>query len=165
MQPLRHRRELVVNDVDERAVVPGVRIGGLHLGMRYQDVRKLLGDGDVVVRQRLVFARYLDLGVELVLTTPLARTLTPNARVVSVSVSGGGPWTGTPTLGEAREHIELALGASTTVGTRALYRAGVSVEYDEQGRALAFAVFAPLPDDLWPPPMLRSVGREETSSW
>jgi len=154
-----------VNDVDDRSIVPGARIGGLHLGMRYASARKLLGEGNVVVRQRLVFAQYLHLGVEVVLTTSPAGTLTPNARVINVSVSGGGLWTGMPCLGEERGRIELALGGPMFVGARAIYRAGVSVEYDERGHAVAVAVFAPLPNDLWPPPMLRSVGRLETSSW
>lgn len=144
--------ELGASRAGDRTIVAGLRVGPVRLGMRYAEARALIGDGEVAVSQRLGFARFPALGIELVLATPFLGALAANARVISVGVRGGDDWRGAPRPGDTRAQIEDVLGPATAVGARAIYRAGASVEYDAKGCASALAIFAPFVDDLWPAP-------------
>ncbi|CAN5907068.1 hypothetical protein BH11MYX4_BH11MYX4_48590 [soil metagenome] len=136
----------------DRAVVPGRRVGSLELGMPYRTVLAMLGPGLSVARGRLAFARYAELGVQLVLRTSASNELTADARVIAIEISDG-EWTGMPRLRVHRDLVDGVLGAPTVVGERALYPAGVSVQYGPSGDAVALAVRAPLEGALFPAPI------------
>jgi hypothetical protein len=146
-----------VSDVDptaplgaDREIVPGERVGPVRLGMRYDEVRALLGEADVVA-----FARYPALGLEVVLTTPVADAVVGSARVIAIGVRGGRGWSGPARPGETREAIERELGAPDFVGKLAFYARGASVEYAMEGGGdvAAVAVYSAYTDARVPPPM------------
>lgn len=141
----------------DRTIVAGLRVGFIRLGMRYAEVCSRIGEGETAASQRLGFARYPQLGLELVLATPFLGAPAGNARVISVGVRGANGWLGAPRPGDERARIEEVLGPATAVGARSLYCAGASVEYDADGRVSALAIFAPFVDSLWPAPMARSL--------
>ncbi len=130
--------------LSDRTIRPGEGIGPLRLGMRYAEARAILGDGETIASQRLGFARYPALGLELVLTTPTADAVTPDSRVIAIGARGPGDWRGTPRPGDRREDVVRALGTPDRVGERDFFAKGAAVQYasPDASDAIAIAVFA-----------------------
>lgn len=142
----------------DRTIRPGEGVGPLHLGMRWSEARAVLGDGDTLASQRLAFARYPALGLELVLTSPVPDAVTPDSRVIAIGVRGPGEWQGVPRPGDRRSDVERALGVPDRVGPRDYFVKGAAVEYasPDAEEAVAVAVFAAWTDAPTPPPMTRA---------
>jgi hypothetical protein len=130
--------------LSDRTIRPGEGIGPLRLGMRYAEARAILGDGETIASQRLGFARYPSLGLELVLATPMADAVTPDSRVIAIGARGPGDWRGTPRPGDRREDVVRALGTPDRVGERDFFAKGAAVQYasPDASDAIAVAVFA-----------------------
>lgn len=126
------------------AVEPGVGIGEARLGMRYAELTAALGPPEgAFVNQRVGFARYPALGLEVVLTSPDADAVVDDALVVGVGVSEGADVHGPVLPGDARAEVEAALGpAPATAESLAYYPEGLSVEYDGD-RVLRVGVVPP----------------------
>lgn len=135
----------------DRCIVPGSRVGAVVLGMRYEEVLRVLGPGQLAVRDRLAFLRYPLEHVEIVLRTPVSSITVDGASVIAIAVTGG-VWEGVPRPDDRREFVEESLGEATVVGERALYKAGVSVLYEGSGRVATIVVRAPFLPDLFPAP-------------
>lgn len=142
--------------LSDRTIRPGEGVGPLRLGMRYSEARSILGgDGETIANQRLAFARYPALGLELVLTTPAPDAVTPDSRIIAIGVRSPGQWQGLPRPGDRREDIERALGTPQRVAERDFFSKGAAVQYasPEASDAVAVAVFAGWTDTPTPPPM------------
>ncbi len=145
--------------LSDRTIRPGEGVGPLRLGMRYSEAQAILGgDGESLASQRLGFARYPALGLELVLTTPVPDAVTPDSRIIAIGVRGPGQWQGLPRPGDRREDVERALGTPERVAEREFFAKGAAVQYasPEASEAIAVAVFAGWTDTPVPPPMARA---------
>jgi uncharacterized protein len=121
-------------DVPADDVVPGERIGRIELGMRWSEVRALLGEpaAEPVVLVRLAHATWP--GMEVLLTSPNDAALTDDASVIGVAIT-------TPA---SRASLEAKYGvAAEEFNGRAYYAAGLGVEYLDDDTADRIAVFAP----------------------
>lgn len=131
--------------VDETALViePGVGMGPVRLGMRYDEAASVLGQAEgAFVVSRIAFARYPDRELELVLTSPEETALTPDSIVVGIGVAEGASVRGPVVPGATRADVERALGEADVVESLAFYPSGLSVEYDGD-RAIRVGVIAP----------------------
>lgn len=124
-------------------VEPGVGIGEVRLGMTYAALREAIGEADgALVNNRIGFARYPELGLEIVVTSP-DDTLNDEAIVIGVGASEGAGVHGPATPGALRADVEAVLGpAPDVVEDIAYYPEGISVEYDGD-RVLRVGVIGP----------------------
>ena len=130
-------------------VVAGERVGDVELGMRWGELRALLGepDADPVVIVRLGHARWPALGLEALLTSPDETTLTDAAIVIGAAT----------TAPARRAAIEAEHGvAPEAYAGHAYYPGGLAVAYGDDDVAERIAVFAaadaPRPGWSEPPP-------------
>jgi len=139
------------------AIVPGVGIGRVSLGMRYRELAALYGEmGNAIVDGRVAIGGYPDQGLDIILTSPELSTLAPDAVVVAVGVKTEA-FSGFPRPGLARAEIESSLGpAPVKAGTIEYYASGVSVDYHaatDGDTAKAVGVFPPFSLAPTPPEM------------
>lgn len=133
-------------------IVPGERIGDIRLGLRYREVRRILGEGETVANRRLAFARYPARGLEIVFSTPADDVITDEAKVIAIGARGE-TFTGGIVPGRARREVEGSLGSAVRSGPFAYHEEGLAIEYDADDRIVAVAVIASWTDAPVPGPM------------
>lgn len=141
-------------------VVAGERIGDVELGMRWADVRTMLGEppAEPVVFTRVGQAKWPGQTVEVLFTSPDEATLDDEAIVIGVASTADG---------RTRAAIQAKHGApGETYGGRDYYATGLAVEYGDDDVVDRVAVFAPqgsvpisVLTPLVAPPPLRVDGR------
>jgi len=135
-------------------IAPGVGIGRVNLGMRYQELSALHGEmSNAIVDGRVAVGGYPDQGLDIVLSSPEPTSLAPDAVVIGVGVKTAS-FAGFPRPGLARAEIEAALGpAPIKAGSIEYYPVGVSVDYQVgTGGDTAKAVGVVPPFSLAPTP-------------
>ena len=118
------------------AIVPGTRVGAIELGMRWPEVRALLGQpsNDPSVIVRLGHAYWREQGLDVVFTSSAESTLSDDALVVGVGTSSTA----------SRAAIERQFGvASEQYDGHAYYANGLGITYGDDDTADRIAVFAP----------------------
>lgn len=142
----------------DRTIRPGEGVGPLRLGMRYAEVTALLGPATAAVaNNRLGFARYPTLGLELVVTSPAADEVTPESIVVAIGVraASGNEWGGDLRPGQSKADVERALGAGETIDNHVYFNRGASIELGPNGQdVVAVAVLRPWTNTPEAPPMV-----------
>lgn len=142
----------------DRTIRPGEGVGPLRLGMRYAEVTALLGPATAAVaNNRLGFARYPTLGLELVVTSPVADEVTPESVVVAIGVraAAGNEWGGDLRPGQPKADVEKALGAGETIDNHVYFNRGASIELGPNGQdVVAVAVLRPWTNTPEAPPMV-----------
>lgn len=149
--------EDVITQLDERVVVPGQSIGQVEIGMTMAQMTTLLGQPDSQIGfQRVITVRYLDEGVEVVLTSSEPAVATDNARVRSVGTLPTAALHGELVRGVSRAELEAAFGPSTMQNRGIFYfpEHGLAVEIDQNDLAVRYSVWPPYELDLKPPEML-----------
>src|SRR5262245_31616258 len=70
-------------------IEPGVRVGGVEIGMRWPEVRALLGEptSEPTVLVRLGHARWRDAGIDVLLTSPEDARLSDESIVIGVGTA------------------------------------------------------------------------------
>lgn len=141
----------------DRTVQPGTGVGRLKLGMRFSEVRALLGEAEVAASQRLAFVRYPALDLELVFTSSVTDAVTPDSLLIAIGVRGSG-WQGEPRPGMTRQDVERSLGAGEAIGPLVFFARGATIEVakDDPTTIVAVAVVAPWTEAQQPPPMARA---------
>lgn len=143
-------------------IVPASGIGAVRLGMRYADVRALLGEAKASGQANLVFGRWADRGVEVVFASGEGTTLSDDAVVLAVSASSTGAFRGAVRPGMSRAEIVKVLGAPTdVVGAFGYWASGISVRFSGDGdgaTAVGVAVHAPYVSEAVPPEMKAASG-------
>ncbi|MCB9612131.1 MAG: hypothetical protein H6722_06715 [Sandaracinus sp.] len=139
-------------------VSAGEGIGGVTLGMRYADLRTLLGEPSAaitVTRQSILM--FDEAGLEAVLASSEDSAVSDDAYVLGVSAMDEG-FTG-PHPGQTRAEIEAALGAPDfeEAGV-AFWTEGMSVVWSPEGNARQVAVFAPFTIETEMPEMQPALG-------
>ncbi len=117
-------------------IVPGVRIGSVELGMRYSEVRSLLGEpsSEPTVLVRLGHARWREQGLDVMFTSPDESTLADDATVIGVGVDSM----------MTRSAIESEYGApAEQYDGHAYYATGIGVAYGADDTAERIAIFTP----------------------
>ncbi len=134
-------------------IAPGEGIGPARLGMRYAELAVELGEAEgAFVADRIGFARYSDLGLEVVVTSP-EDALVDDALVIGIGASEGGHFQGALRPGATKGEIEAVLGpARDEVAGTVYYPEGVGIEYDGDV-ALRMGVFDPWERRPEVPPM------------
>jgi hypothetical protein len=118
-------------DASSDAIAPGKGFAAITLGMRYAEVKGLLGETAGVGFNRLLFARYPAKGLELVFASAIDGAISDDAIVVAIGVQPAADAHGTPRAGQKRSEIEASLGKAPDVtGAFDYYPAGVSIQYD-----------------------------------
>lgn len=116
-------------------IVPGERVGAIAIGMRWSEVRALIGNpsSDPSVAVRLGHAYWRELGLDVVFTSPDETAATDDALVIGVGTSSSA----------TRDTIEREFGAPTEqFDGHAYYGSGLGITYGDDSIADRIAVFA-----------------------
>ncbi len=124
------------------AVVPGIGIGDLRMGMTYGDVKALIGPYTTKLAfARIAYLDYQELRLKVVVTSELDLDVNDQSKVIALGALPGGEFSGQPLPGSSRSAIEDQFGApSEESGGFVFYAAGFSCQY-ENDQAIAIGVF------------------------
>jgi len=123
-------------------LVPGQGIGPVQIGSSFGQVRSALGEATVVGFNRIFFATYESLGLNVILASPDSDVATDSAQVLAVGLIGQNSYSSRFNIGSTRAEVVAALGEPADSASRILYwPQGVSVEFDDGALAKAIGVF------------------------
>jgi len=141
---------------------PGVGVGSLTLGLTFAQVRAAMGEPTgPAAFDRIGFASYPELGIELVLASSDIASITDDALVIAIGARAvdGADRVGAVLPGSSRDQLIAALGEPhETIGPIDYYAEGVAVEYDDAGVAQVVAVYPVYDVAVAPPPMQSATG-------
>ena len=143
-------------------VDPGEGIGPVRLGMSKGELFAAVGAPDTVSPfNRLITLQYETLGLEVILTSSDARTLTEDARVRGIGTLPGALVEGPLVPGQSRAAVETLHGAADIDVRGVLYfvGAGLAATVDEAGAVTRFAVWPRFGVLDGPAPMLSAQTR------
>jgi hypothetical protein len=136
-------------------IVPGASVGPIVLESSLGDAFAQLGEPDLnFVSDAIGFARYEELGLELVFTSPEISASTDDSVVIAIGVKKDSGFSGEIGVGQTRAEVEAKLGdAADEVGAIRYYAGGVSASYDAEQRVEEIGIFAPFQNVVQPPEM------------
>ena len=138
-------------------VRPGQGIGPVDVGMTYPELQSALGEYDKIFAfQRIITLTYYTYGLQVVLTSSEATSVSEDAVVCAVSTIDGAVLEGAYQHGVSRTDVESMFGASflETRGVAHYPPAGVAVKYDDPGQVVQYAVWPAYEPQIEPPEML-----------
>ncbi len=143
-------------------IVAAASVGPVKLGMRYAEVRAILGEAKASGLDGLVFGKWPDRGLELVFASGDSTKLTDDALVLSIAALSGGAFRGAVRPGLTRTVIEASLGPpNDSVAAYAYWAKGISVRFDKEGStgvAVSVSVHSPYTPETAVPEMIASKG-------
>jgi hypothetical protein len=143
------------DEVEPLEIVPGVGIGSVEVGMKYSEVKNLIGTPDSEMGfNRLVTADYKTLSFELVFTSPDLMVLKDDAVLIAIGAKAGGSFLGSIIPGMTRDEVEKVFtGEKEDTGDYVFYPEGFSVQY-ENNISVLIGVFPPYKLAYAPPEMV-----------
>lgn len=141
--------------IEYAAVIPGVGVGNVEIGMKYSQIKDLIGAPDSEMGfNRLVTTDYKTLSLELVFTSPDLALLKDDAVLIAMGAKSGGAFSGKVIPGMTRDEIEKVFtGEKEDTGDYVFYPEGFSVQY-ENNVSVLIGVFPPYKLSYSPPEMI-----------
>ena len=145
------------------AVEPGLGVGPIALESTLGEAKAQLGEPDLLfVSDAVGFARYDELGLELVLSSPERASATDSSLIFAIGVKRSEGFVGRPAVGDTRAEVEAHFGPATDeIGDFLYFDEGTSVKLDAEGRVQEVGVFAPYVSAPEPPPMMHAAQGEQ----
>jgi hypothetical protein len=137
-------------------IIAGSSVGPIALESSFGEALTHFGDPDLVfVSDAIGFARYDELGLELVFTSPEVSAATDDGVIIAIGVKKAGGYHGALMVGQARSVVEESFGdPADQVGDIAYFAEGISAMFDDEGRVEEIGVFAPFQNVPQPPEMV-----------
>ena len=142
-------------------IIPGVGIGPVILGGTYGAMEEAHGAPDSVIEyNRVFFATWFNLGVEVVMGSTFDEGLTNDSLIVSVGTRLPDGFSGIVVPGMSREEADEALGTCFDVidNTHCYHSEGVYLGYNDESLIKTVAIHPAYELRLEPPEMEPAVG-------
>ncbi|MCU0692048.1 MAG: hypothetical protein MUF54_11650 [Polyangiaceae bacterium] len=137
------------------AILPGVGMGDVKIGMRYKEFSELVGQPDGVMGyEHQVMAEFPAYGLKGVFASGEASSLSNDAEVLSLGTLSKGAYKGEIVPGASRADVLKLFGETPDIyQDYAFHEQGFGVEYDRDGLVKQVSVFRPYKIRQVPPPM------------
>ena len=142
-------------------LVPGLSIGPISLGMDMAELKNVLGEPDRAIGfRRTMNLRYVDLSLEVVVSTVKDLDLSDTSEVIAVSTLPTASLDGPIVIGTPLEELTESYGEPDVVIDKVVYltEQGLGLELDDDDRVQRVSVWAPFTLASEPPPMLEASG-------
>lgn len=152
------------DDNSSPEIVAGIGIGPATLGETYGHLVSKIGPPDSSFEYfRVIFAVWLELGIEVVFSGAEDGTLTDDAPIVSVGTKLPQGYRGAVTPGMTRSEAEQLIGPCTDVvnGKHCYHPIGVYLAFNDQETIQTVAIHPPYTTRAQPPEMVVALGGEQ----